>query len=508
MSKWGSALYGRSVAGLFAVSVLIAAVAIFWPGTMSLHNIPLLISVGALTLATGLFVLLKPSIMRSFDFSYPAMIFVALAVLASGGQRSPLSTIYFVIVAGDALFQPFRRVLPVAVGSVLLSLTPLLVQSPQPVFLARTFVMDGMILVVGYLSSFMSSEARQQRRIRGLLEEIFQASSFRSGDDLSQMLRGVVAVLRRLTSADYTVCYLVSDDGTQLTPEAADIAPDFVSDDATVLTSWPVPTGHGLTGWVARTGETVLSGDIEQDERAERIPGTPDVSTSAVFVPLKIGGQVVGVLRLSRRGANRFKEEDLSLAEIFARHATFAIENARLFDETGRLYRKMRLLSITDGLTGLHNQRYLDEAAPSALKHAQETGSPLSVLMVDSDCLKNVNDQFGHAAGDHFLRELAEVMRRETRATDTVVRYAGDEFIILLPDATAEAARNIAERIRVAAQSIPLGVDVPLAVSIGIATFPVHADDVEGLLQAADQALYASKGAGRNRSTVYSAAID
>lgn len=506
MSERSDGVYGIAVAALFVFSTLVAAVAVFWPGAMSQRNLPALVGIAALSLATGALAYFRPKAMRRFDFSYPAIIYVTLAVAASGGQESPLVSLYFVIVAGAALFQPFRRVLPVALLTVLLSLTPIFTSARQPNFADRVFVMDAMILTVGYLSSFLSNQAREQRRIRGLLEEIFQASSFKGGEDLSQMLRGVVAVLRRLTSADYAICYLLSGDGTQLTPAAGDIAPEFVSDDAAVLTSWPVPVGQGVTGWVARSGESVLSGDIEQDERAERIPGTEDIATSAVFVPLLAGEQVVGVLRLSRRGADQFKEADQRLAEIFARHATFAIENARLFDETGRLYRKMRLLSITDGLTGLHNQRYLDEAAPAALEGARRSDKPLSVLMVDSDCLKQVNDQFGHAAGDHFLRELADVMRREVRATDTVVRYAGDEFIILLPEAPAEAAHQIAERIRVAAQHIPLGFDVPLAVSIGIATFPEHADDLEGLLQAADQALYRSKGAGRNRSTIYSMA--
>ncbi len=508
MAKWTRAWDGNVVAVLFVLSAVVTAVATFWPGAMTHPSLPLLLGVIVLSLATAALTFWKPKSVRSFDYSYPALVYVAVGVLASGGQQSPLVSLYFVIVAGAALFQPFRRVLPISLTAIALSLTPLLVQPPGAAFLARVFVMDAMMLIVGYLSAFLSNEAREQRRIRSLLEEIFQASSFHSGEDLSQMLRGVLAVLRRLTSADYAVCYLLSEDGSQLTPEAADMAPDYTSDDAAVLHSWPVPAGHGLTGWVARTGETVLSGDIEKDPRAERIPGTPDIATSAVFVPLKISGQIVGVLRLSRQGLNHFTESHLHLAEIFARHATFAIENARLFDETGRLYRKMRILSITDGLTGLYNQRYLDEAAPKALATAKEQGNPLSVLMVDSDCLKNVNDQFGHAAGDRFLRELADVMRREVRATDIVVRYAGDEFIILLPDTSSENAHHIAERIRVAVQQIPLGYDVPLAVSIGIATWPEHADELEGLLKAADQALYRSKGTGRNRSTIYSVAID
>ncbi len=505
--KWANSPRTSAIAGLFVVSSLVATASL-WLGPPAHRNFPVLIGLALLTLATAAVSYFWPTSIRIFDLSYPAIVYITIGVLASGGQGSPLFSLYFVVVAGAALVQPFRRVLPIALTSVILSLAPLLFAPLQPDFIARTFVMDAMILVVAYLSSFLSADAREQRRVRRLLEEIFLASSFKSGEDLSQMLRGLVAVLRRLTSSDYAVCYLMAEDGTQLTPEAVDIAAGFSSDDASVLTSWPVAVGRGMAGWVARTGEPVLCADIERDDRAERIPGTPEVPTSAVFVPLKIGEQVVGVLRLSHLGANHFGEADLRLAEVFGRHATFAIENARLFDETGRLYRKMRLLSVTDGLTGLYNQRYLDEAAPPLLRQAQESERPLSVLMVDSDSLKMLNDRFGHAAGDRFLRELAELMRREVRTTDTVVRYAGDEFIILLPDASTEAAQRIAERIRLAAQDMPLGYGIPLAVSVGIATYPDHADDLEGLMRAADQAMYTSKGAGRNRSTIYSITRD
>lgn len=461
----------------------------------------------AFVLAAAIFI--RPEILRRFDASYPSLIIAFGGVIATGGQRSPLLAGMLLVVIGSALFHPIRRLVPImALAIVLLFLPGFLSGPPLPRFIAEAGFIAVVMASLGYVVSHLSHGAREQARIRALLEDIFPASSLRGGQDLSRMLQDVVAVLRRLTSSDYAICYLLAEDGRTLTPEAADIAPDYGSDEAQILASWPVPVGSGLTGRVGQTGEAFISGNMEQDPRAQHIPGSEQTSTSAVIVPLKIDDRVIGVLRLSSRGLNRYRQQDLRLAQVFAHYATFTIENARLFAETGRLYQKMRLLSITDGLTGLYNQRYLTENGSKLIEQARERGVELSVLMIDSDCLKQVNDQFGHAAGDFFLRELAEVMRREVRASDTVVRYAGDEFIILLPNAGSHEASQIAERIRIAAEGIDLGLSVPLAVSIGIATFPTHADDAEGLLRAADKALYLSKGSGRNRCTVYSLAAE
>ncbi len=500
------AQYGRAVAGLFVVSILLTLAVTLWPGAVPNPNWAWLIVVSAVALAVAVFAYLRPRLTRRTDPSYLAIVLVAVTVMSTGGQDSPFWPLYLLVVAGAAMFSPFRRVLLVGLVAAVLSLAPALVGPLTAHFIARDVVMIVLLGVIGYLSAFLSAEARDQRKVRELLEEIFKASSFEQGDELGSMLGGVVAVLRRLTKADYVICYLLSDDGQQLIPEASDISPGVPDDEAMVLRSWPVPIGQGVTGFVARSGEQVMTGDLEHDPRSVNIPGTPDLSTSAIFIPLKLEEQVVGVLRVTHRGTNFFTEPDLRMAEVFGRHAAFAIQNARLYAETRHLYRKMRVLSVTDGLTGLHNQRYLTEEAPRLLAEARASGQPLSVLMIDTDCLKSVNDQFGHALGDEFLRELSAVLRREVRSGDIVVRYAGDEFIALLVDAPSEAARQVAERIRLAVQAIQVGIDIPLAVSIGIATFPDHADDVDRLLRAADQALYVSKGAGRNRSTVYTLA--
>lgn len=500
--------YGKAVAGLFIVSVLLSAIVTLWPGAVPHPKWPWLIVAFALGIAVAIFAYVRPNLTKRTDPSYLALVLATVTVLATGGQYSPLWPLYFLVVVGTAMFSSFRRVLLVGLVAAVLSLTPALFGPLSAHFIAQDFVLIALLGVIGYLSAFLSAEARSQRKVRELLEEIFRASNFEQGDELGSMLGGVVAVLRRLTRADYVICYLLSEDGQQLIPEAADISPGLPDDEAMVLRSWPVPIDQGVTGYVARSGEQVMTSDLEHDPRSVNIPGTPDLSTSAIFIPLKIDDQVVGVLRVTHRGTQFFNDSDLTMAEVFGRHAAFAIQNARLFAETRHLYRKMRLLSVTDGLTGLHNQRYLTEEAPQLLAEVRSSGQPLSVLMIDTDCLKSVNDQFGHAFGDEFLRALAGVIRREVRSGDIVVRYAGDEFIALLVDTSSEAAQQVAERIRLAVQAMQIGIDIPLAVSIGIATFPDHADDLDRLLRAADQALYVSKGAGRNRSTIFTLAAN
>lgn len=491
-----------AVGGIYALAAvsIVVLVALFG----SAVNWPLVAVTTVASLAMATLAFIRPPWFHRIDASYPSLLIAFGTIMATGAQRSPLLVAMLLVVIGSALFNSIRRLVPVMLIGAVLTLLPMVIAGPaDPTFVAEACFEVVVMAVLGFVVSDLARGSREQARMRMVLEEIFPASSFSGGQDLSRMLQQVVAVLRRLTSSDYAICYLLAEDGRTLTPEAADIITGYASDEAEILASWPVPVGSGLTGRVGQTGESLISGNMEQDPRAQHIPGSEQTSTSAVIVPLKVDDRVIGVLRLSSRGLNRYRPQDLRLAQVFAHYATFSIENARLFAETGRLYQKMRLLSTTDGLTGLYNQRYLTENGPRLLEQARDRGVELSVLMLDSDCLKSVNDEFGHAAGDHFLRELADVMRREVRASDTVVRYAGDEFIILLPNAGPVEASQIAERIRSAAEHIELGMTVPLAVSIGIATFPTHADDSEGLLQAADKALYLSKGAGRNRWTVY-----
>jgi diguanylate cyclase (GGDEF)-like protein len=167
---------------------------------------------------------------------------------------------------------------------------------------------------------------------------------------------------------------------------------------------------------------------------------------------------------------------------------------------------RAKLLSETDDLTGLFNTRGFAIAANRLFGQAQRYDRPASVLMIDSDNLKGVNDAYGHDAGNRLLRHLAAVIQAELRSTDVPARYGGDEFIVLLPETPAKGALDVGERIRNAITSAPLPLEgrmVACSVSIGIACFPEDGRSLDALAARADRALYNAKKAGRNRVARY-----
>jgi diguanylate cyclase (GGDEF)-like protein len=170
---------------------------------------------------------------------------------------------------------------------------------------------------------------------------------------------------------------------------------------------------------------------------------------------------------------------------------------------------RAKLLAETDDLTGLLNVRGFALSANRLFAQAARHGRPASVLMIDSDNLKVVNDTHGHAAGNRLLCELARAIQAELRFTDVAARYGGDEFIVLLPDTPAKGAMEVAERIRGRISNSPLpinGSSVPASVSIGIACYPEDGGTLDALASHADGALYSAKQDGRNRSVKFRAA--
>jgi diguanylate cyclase (GGDEF)-like protein len=179
----------------------------------------------------------------------------------------------------------------------------------------------------------------------------------------------------------------------------------------------------------------------------------------------------------------------------------------------GHSYGKMKLLSETDELTGVMNMRGLMLSAEQIFRQAERYARPFSLLMIDSDSLKIVNDNLGHEAGDRLLKLTVQCIQHELRKNpmrppDLVARYGGDEFLVLLPETPGSSAVGVAERIRKEMESTPItarGQSVTATVSVGIACYPNHGADFESVLEKADQAMYASKAGGKNRITMFSA---
>ena len=211
-------------------------------------------------------------------------------------------------------------------------------------------------------------------------------------------------------------------------------------------------------------------------------------------VPMRGSDKEIGVLWLFEDG-RPFGAGELDRARLIAGHAELALRNAERYNEA-----KDR--AFIDDVTEVYNARYLLQATDREIHRADRYGNPMTVLFLDLDRFKLVNDQYGHLVGSRALRRLSEVLLACIRQVDTLARYGGDEFTILLPDTPHDVALDIAERIRKLVEDtlFEAGRDTPfrLSISIGVGTFPQHGRDRTSLLDVADKAMYRAKSLGRN----------
>ncbi len=251
----------------------------------------------------------------------------------------------------------------------------------------------------------------------------------------------------------------------------------------------------GLTGWAFGQGTPQNIDDTSAHPLARQVPGTLVVSESLLLVPLVAGEHKLGIINCWRTGVGQFTERELEAASLFAHIAAAAWRNAQLYAE---------LLSavMTDPLTHLHNSRWLRDSGERDITRAARDGKPLALLLVDLDHFKRVNDSSGHAAGDLVLQRVATRLRTTVRGADAVVRLGGEEFVALLDDCDGDGAEVVAEAMRMAVRDIalPQECDLPrLTVSVGIAVYPANGRDLDGLLAAADRAMYSAKHGGRDQ---------
>ncbi len=245
--------------------------------------------------------------------------------------------------------------------------------------------------------------------------------------------------------------------------------------------------GEGLIGWIAQHQRPIRVGAAEQDPRFMRRPDMKESIGGYLGMPLMAGQTCVGVLSATHTLHDRFTEHDENLLALLAGLCAPYVEVARL-----------SRLSQTDPLTGALNRRGLASILPEIGAMPDDTGHSLAVAMVDVDFFKRVNDEHGHVVGDEVLRGLAEVLAGVLRANDLVVRYGGEEFLLLLPEVDLAAAARIAERARAAVAATALGPRVQVTVSMGVAERRAS-ETRDGLIRRADAALFCAKRAGRNR---------
>ncbi len=256
----------------------------------------------------------------------------------------------------------------------------------------------------------------------------------------------------------------------------------------------------GLVVMAMKAGQPVPVVPLHrQSGRAERRifaePMPLELGSVKVF-PLMLRGEAVGTLVLGDESAmQELTADEIFMLQIAAVHGATTVANAQM-------YARMERMATTDALTGLVNRRRLMELADESLARADRFGRKVSLLLIDADHFKRVNDSYGHAVGDVVLRHIAQLLRREARRVDVVSRLGGEEFVLLADETDVAGAAILAERIRarISGETIrgSFG-EITVTVSVGTSTWPENAASKEQLLERADQALYEAKRAGRNR---------
>jgi diguanylate cyclase (GGDEF)-like protein len=298
-----------------------------------------------------------------------------------------------------------------------------------------------------------------------------------------------------------------------------------------------IRTTPGLSGEVILGKKTLylpdtLAPEVQQKYQIIRLGGKP--TRCYVGVPMLIHGDVIGVISMQTRAAHSYTPAHIRLLELIAIQAALAIENSRLYlkaqeelemrrrtqnsleitnqelhiqlAQVETLQEKLREQVLRDPLTGLHNRRYLDEHLPKMLDNAQTHGKRFCVMMLDIDHFKQFNDTHSHLAGDLLLQSLAKLMREHVRPTDITCRFGGEEFILVLPEASLEIAAHRAEELRelFAQGKITFqGQSLGTTISLGVAGYPEHGSTAEELVMCADKAMYLAKQGGRNRVVVW-----
>jgi diguanylate cyclase (GGDEF)-like protein/putative nucleotidyltransferase with HDIG domain len=251
-----------------------------------------------------------------------------------------------------------------------------------------------------------------------------------------------------------------------------------------------IPIGEGMLGQVARTGEPAM---VRQAGTSGLKPVLPD-SVSGLALPIVYAEQLLGVFYVETAVLHEFSEPERLLLRTLADLLAGALHNALMFQ-------RAQEQAITDGLTGVKTHRYLMEALSAEWKRATRVGRSFSVVLMDLDRFKAVNDLHGHLAGDTVLRRVGRLLEENCRRSDVVARYGGDEFVILMPETGLEQALQLAHKLRGWIVSDPVLREKNITASFGIAVFPVHGTTPQELLRLADAAMYLSKNQGGNATS-------
>ncbi len=336
-----------------------------------------------------------------------------------------------------------------------------------------------------------TEELKARLEERAMLFELLRMTS--SSPELDQVLHTLVERVGQLLKLREVVIFIQDEAGDDFFVRAAY---GFAREGDVLGRS--VKRGEGLSGQVGQTRAPLIVADVSQAEAFTGFWGHAAREGSLAAVPILYQQKLLGVLTVTRPEQDPLTELHLNLLMAIADNAALAIHNAQLFE-------RMRELSTHDELTDLANRRLFRHRLGQEVDRARRFEKALSLVAIDIDHFKQLNDRHGHPKGDLALRQFAKLLEASVRKVDTVARVGGEEFMILLPRADVREAAAVAEKLRALVMGTPFegGRDQPggaLTVSLGVAELATtDDDDGDSLVERADQALYAAKHAGRNR---------
>ena len=270
-----------------------------------------------------------------------------------------------------------------------------------------------------------------------------------------------------------------------------------VGDKAEVLKNVRLKVGEGIAGWVAKNGEARVVADVRTDPFfASRVDEATKWETrSVICVPLRSKLRVLGVIQLVNVDMTRFTDSELFFLQSLGDFAAIAIENARWVE-------KIQELTITDDCTGLYNARHLYKTLETEVYRSSRFGYEFSILFIDLDHFKAVNDTHGHLVGSKLLAEIGYLVKAQLRLIDFAYRYGGDEFVVLLPQTSKDQALVVAKRLQDAMRTTRFcrdeGLNLNVLASIGLATYPHDARTAHDIIRQADEMMYLVKNTTRD----------
>src|SRR6202142_586302 len=265
---------------------------------------------------------------------------------------------------------------------------------------------------------------------------------------------------------------------------------------AEVLSKARLKVGEGIAGWVARHGQVLIVPDVQSDRRfSSRLDEMTQVQTrSVICVPLRSKHRVLGVIQLINANVG-LSEQEMFFLQALCDYAAISIENARAVE-------KIQELTITDDCTGLFNARHLYKTLETEVYRSARFGYEFTVVFIDLDHFKQVNDTHGHLIGSKLLAEIGYLVKAQLRLIDYAFRYGGDEFVVLLPQTGKDQALVVAKRLRDGLRESNFcreeGLNLNVRASIGLATYPHDARDAHDIIRQADEMMYLVKNTTRD----------